>query len=427
MMASAFSVHADRVVGVNFNDREEAGIQAGFATQGATWTDVKGTTGNESVQGAGFSAEWATSNFSVAGSWEDGDGDFSQPADREISLYRSYLSDGDIPDAGTPTDLGVADDRIGVAVRLSGLAAWLAAEGAQGYQVTVYMSTDTDPATFPLISLRAGATLAAPVIDTITPARLGGGAFPSLTGNITTGSRGFAQFSGFFTQDTVMLTVPARSGSVRGTLAAVRIAAVNSAIEVVDAGGGAGTTPGGDTLYFSIGQGHPVGALVSASGQLLAGFQILYVQHPALDTDGDLVIDENDADDDNDALGDGVELAGSSFNPVTASNPLVADSDNDGATDRAESAAGTNPLDAAMRLRIVSVAKAPGSSQATLTVQGRAGVPLKLQAAGSVAALVDVGDVTLTGGTAPWFFTTTTVPEIHGAEEHRVYRLRVGP
>ncbi len=86
-----------------------------------------------------------------------------------------------------------------------------------------------------------------------------------------------------------------------------------------------------------------------------------------------------------------------------------------------------SPLDATMRLRIVSVVKAPGSNQATLTVQGRAGVPLKLQAAGSVAGLADVGDVTLTGGVAPWFFTTTTVPEIHGAEAYRVYRLRVGP
>ena len=427
LLAIAAPVHAAREVGVNFNNGNVSGAQAGFATQGATWTDVSGTTGSVSVQGAGFSAEWATSIFFQAGSSNDGDGDASQPADREISLYRRYLDDGDTPAGDVPADLGVAGDGLGVAVRLSGLAAWLAAEGAQGYRVTVYLSTDTDPATFHTISLRAGATLSSPVLDTITPARLGGGTFPSATGNITAGSRGFAQFNGFFTQDTIMLTVPSRAGPVRGTVAAVRISAVNRAIEVVDAGGGVGTTLGGDTLYYSIGQGHPVGAFVSASGQLLAGFQNLYVQHPARDTDGDMVIDENDADDDDDALGDWVELAGSSFNPVTTSDPLDADSDDDGASDRSESAGGTNPLDATMRLRIVSVVKAPGSNQATLTVQGRAGVPLKLQAAGSVAGLADVGDVTLTGGVAPWFFTTTTATEIHGAEAYRVYRLRVGP
>lgn len=197
--------------------------------------------------------------------------------------------------------------------------------------------------------------------------------------------------------------------------------------EVIDAAGGTATLANGNTLHFSIGQGHPVGAFVSPPGQLLAGFQNLYVHHPARDTDGDLVIDENDADDDNDGLGDWVVLAGSSFNPVTASNPLAADSDQDGASDRSESVAGTNPLDANMRLRIVSVAKAPGSNQTTLTVQGRAGVPLKLQAARSLAELADVGDVTLSGGIAPWFFTTTPVTEFHGAEAHRVYRLRVGP
>ena len=50
-----------------------------------------------------------------------------------------------------------------------------------------------------------------------------------------------------------------------------------------------------------------------------------------------------------------------------------------------------------------------------------------LQAGGLVAGLADVGSVNLTGGTAPWFFTSTSVQENHGGETHRLYRLRVGP
>ena len=201
----------------------------------------------------------------------------------------------------------------------------------------------------------------------------------------------------------------------------------NASVQVVDAGGGRGAVSGGGTLFYSIGQGHPVGEFVSPTGQLLAGFHNLYLQHPTRDNDGDLVVDENDADDANDGLRDGAELDGSLFDPATPSNPLAADSDNDGSSDGSESAAGTNPQDASMRLRIVSVAIAPGSNQATLTIEGRAGVPLMLQAASSLPGLADVAPVTLTGGTAPWFFTTATATESLGVEVHRMYRLRVGP
>jgi len=66
-----------------------------------------GTSGRASVIGGGSTVEWATSNFGQAGSWKDGDGDFSQPVDREISRYRDYLGDGDTLTGGVPADLGV--------------------------------------------------------------------------------------------------------------------------------------------------------------------------------------------------------------------------------------------------------------------------------------------------------------------------------
>ncbi len=423
----ASTTYAARVIGVNFHNGAPEAAQAAFSSQGAVWTDTSGPAGATTVNGAGFSVQWASSDVQSSGSWNDGDGDASQAVDREISLYHAHLGDGDTPAFGVLPDSGLPGDGVGVAVQLTGLSAWLASEGADGYRITVHLGTDTDPATFATLSLLAGVTITSPVIDTATPARLGGGAYPSPSGNNPTGSRGFVQFGGFHTHDAVTLRVPARVGDTRGCVAAILVTAVNKSIAVVNAGGGTGAVAGGGTLHGSIGQGHPVTALTAASGQVLPGFHHLYLLHPALDNDGDLVVDENDPDDDNDGLGDWVELVGSSFNPVTTSDPLAADSDNDGSSDRSESLAGTNPQDANMRLRIVTVAEAPGSNQATLLVEGRAGVPLLLQAGGSVAGLADVGSVNLTGGVAPWFFTSTSVQENHGGATHRLYRLRVGP
>lgn len=426
-IAAATTAHAARVVGVNFHNGAPEAAQAAFSSQGAVWTDATGPAGTSVANGATFSVQWASSVVLTAGSWNDGDGVASQAVDREISLYHAHLGDGDTPASGVPANLGLPGDGIGVAIHLTGLSAWLAAEGADGYRLTVFMSTGSDPATFATLSLLDGPAITSPVIDTATPVRMGDGAYPSPVGNNLVGSRGFVQFGGFFQRDIVTLRVPIRSGSVHGSVAAILVTAVNKSISVVNAGGGSGTVNGGGTLHHSIGQGHPVGALVVASGQVLPGFHNLYVQHSATDSDGDLVVDENDADDDNDGLGDWVELGGASFNPVTSSDPLAADSDNDGASDRSEAMAGTNPQDANMRLRIVSVAEAPGLNQAALMIEGRAGVPLLLQAGGSVAGLADVGSINLTGGTAPWFFTSTSVQENHGSVSHRLYRLRVGP
>ena len=70
----------------------------------------------------------------------------------------------------------------------------------------------------------------------------------------------------------------------------------------------------------------PVGTAKSNNHINYSGFLQSFVLHPDLDTDGDGLCDENDLDNDGDRLADDVELAGTAFEPVAATDPQQADS-----------------------------------------------------------------------------------------------------
>lgn len=114
----------------------------------------------------------------------------------------------------------------------------------------------------------------------------------------------------------------------------------------------------------AIGQGSPTGWLRTqpepAAYSTHAGF-IQDFDGQALDTDLDGIPNFLDTDDDNDGILDTDEWGGNQFDPPIATDPLNPDSDGDGATDREEMIAGTNPMDANHLLAIESVEFVPPS------------------------------------------------------------------
>lgn len=230
LLASFGGAHAASIIGVNFNNGDTAGAQAD-GNFGATWTNVNTVTGSGlAVNGTGSVAmNWAASNFWNAGSWTSTSvgGAFNTP----IGMMRVYLDDGDGPAGGAPGSLGsVNGDGIGVTINLTGMSAWLASEGATGYTIQAYFSTDTDSATFRPISVRDGNTVTSSILETITPTVQGNGLWDGtivdVGGNGSGGTRGNAVFSTAFTQDAITLTVESVSGSSRGTLAGFVITAI---------------------------------------------------------------------------------------------------------------------------------------------------------------------------------------------------------
>jgi hypothetical protein len=220
---------AATIIGINFNNGDSAGAQTGTSTFGATWTDVNSAASGTALAVVGTPSAplaWASSGFWGAGSWTGTNG-----ANSEISTMRAYIDDGDNPAAGAPADLGAVNgDGIGATIRLQGLSAWLAAEGATGYTVTVYTSTDSNPATFQSATARNGGSVTSPAIATTTVPVGGDGTWDGASndpaGNSNQGFRGSGTFASVFTNDVITLTVPSRSGSVRGTVAAVTLTTV---------------------------------------------------------------------------------------------------------------------------------------------------------------------------------------------------------
>jgi hypothetical protein len=203
---------ADTTIGLNFCDRyTDPHVSDGVADGFAGWTDSRaiGDTTNAAVQStplalgtSGVTATWTASN-----SWAGG-----AQGNNEQGLYRVYLDDG-----GS-----------GVRVTISGLSAWLAANGNSSYRIRCYSSSD-NAATFSPISIRDGATATSPVLHTMTPATLGDGNFPTVVTPpvYPSAARGYVDSPDTLTADTITLTIPPRSSSsVRGTLAAFKITGV---------------------------------------------------------------------------------------------------------------------------------------------------------------------------------------------------------
>jgi hypothetical protein len=230
-LALAVSVSAQSV-GLNFVDGWPTPMLQGETADGCSlWTDsVTGFDQNQqatstTLLGTAITARWNSANTWAAGTENDS----------EQQLYRVYLDDGD---GGSTLVVG---DGIGVSVTLTGLSQY---QG--GYSLRLYGSSDTGftVGSFQPISVRLGAPnpgdgdnqlLNLSVLDTVTVNLLGNGGYP--TGDAG-GIRGYGD-SIWLTADTVTLTIPARSGDIRGTLAGLQIVPEPSSMALLALGVGA--------------------------------------------------------------------------------------------------------------------------------------------------------------------------------------------
>jgi PEP-CTERM motif len=217
-------------IGLNITDGWGAPMLAGETADGfSNWTDSMADyggggpnpqLGSITLAGSSVTAQWFSANTWAAGS----------EGASEQQLYRVYLDDGD---GGSSL---VSGDGIGVSVTISGLNAWMAANGGLSYKLRCYASTDTDNALFRPVTIRSGAPNSADganqllnlaILETVTVPTLGPGDFPpNTTPDPTWGvwqSRGYGDSSYSLTADVITLTIPTRDGSTRGTLAGFQI------------------------------------------------------------------------------------------------------------------------------------------------------------------------------------------------------------
>jgi len=203
---------------------------------------------------------------------------------------------------------------------------------------------------------------------------------------------------------------------------------VSNTSSVVDAAGG-WTSAGNYSNVSAIAQSG--GVTVSSAGgtRNYAGFLGTIVLLPSLDTDGDGLNDELDADNDNDGLEDAAELAGSAFSPATLTDLNKSDTDGDGATDGAEAVAGTNPRDAWHNLRFVSVDPiAPGATVGWLARQGKTYRIWRTDSLQGNPAFTSLVATVVANGPAagPWLVLTNYYTDAAVAPKgHRFYKIEV--
>lgn len=182
-------------------------------------------------------------------------------------------------------------------------------------------------------------------------------------------------------------------------------------------------------LTSTVGQGGPPGYIENGNHLLHSGFLNSFILQPQRDTDADGRIDEYDPDDDADGLGDLVELAGSGFDPLTVTDPLINDSDADGVADGSEAVAGTNPLDANSLLTIIQADRT--GAGAVIEWRSRQGKTYEVWYGSSIQEvntnpqLLEI--VTVTGGGQGAFLETTTTSTNAAPSASNIYRIEVQP
>lgn len=182
---------------------------------------------------------------------------------------------------------------------------------------------------------------------------------------------------------------------------------------------GSGTRSAGGSFTNISAAGQPGGIAVSSGGGYVnqAGFLNTFSLKPNLDTDSDGLADEVDMDNDNDSLADASELSGSSFAPVTATLPNVADSDGDGLSDAQEAVAGTNPNDLNAGLEFVAITNAAGQRHVAWIARGNNERTYVVRSATDVRGPYNsvVFSNTVAGGANPWYVVTNSVADAAAA------------
>lgn len=198
LILTAELVTAGTVIGVNFCDGWPTPLLAGETCDGlSNWTDScpqednPGAIANNNGTGLVIlgSNGLVTCDWSSANTWAAGSEGTS-----EQQLYRVYLDDG-----GN-----------GARVSFTGLNAWLASEGATGYIVRIYHSTDNATGFAP-VNVWEGETL----LTTVQAE------------NIWTTDGGYRAFvdTGLLGADSIIVGMN-RVGDDRGTIAGIKITAI---------------------------------------------------------------------------------------------------------------------------------------------------------------------------------------------------------
>jgi len=175
----------------------------------------------------------------------------------------------------------------------------------------------------------------------------------------------------------------------------------------------------------------PGGIAVSRNGDLInyAGFLNTFVLKPGLDTDGNGIPNEYDPDNDADGIDDLGEILGTNFNPETASEVNVADTDADGIIDGQEAVAGTNPQDANSALQIVSITEDTGSREIQWEARQDKTYIIRAGDDATVYPLPDELDTNtvVTVGSGPWQVTTGTYTDVASSTNVTIYAIEVLP
>ncbi len=177
--------------------------------------------------------------------------------------------------------------------------------------------------------------------------------------------------------------------------------------------------------YTNVSAGsQPGGIHTSSSNEWInhAGFlQAVDIKRPGLDLDGDGVIDELDADNDNDRLSDADEVSGSQFDPSAVTDVNNPDTDGDSMIDGFEYIAGSDPTDDQSYFYVTGIAVTNGIDVEFDSINSRA-YTLERRSDLDTSVWVEVsGQVDVAGSGGILTMTDTNAV----ADERGYYRVNV--
>jgi hypothetical protein len=192
-------------------------------------------------------------------------------------------------------------------------------------------------------------------------------------------------------------------------------------------GAGDWSSGGGYSNISAVAQ--PGGISVSRNGDMInyAGFLNTFVLRPNLDTDGNGIPNELDPDNDADMIDDEGEILGTNFNPNTATEVNIADTDDDGVIDGHEAVAGSNPQDANQFLQIVSISDSAGGRE--IQWQARQGKDYIIRSGEDALVYPLPNELTTntvsTPGAGAWLVTTGVYTDVSGSTNVSLYAVEV--